>query len=112
MKVMKLKIAGLVVVGMLGLVSAGLQSGCAVGQGRETSRAYMDDKVIASRIKTALYSDPTVKGTEVSVISLNGVVQLSGFVDNQTARDRAGQIATDTPGVTKVYNNLLLPTGR
>jgi hyperosmotically inducible protein len=59
-----------------------------------------------------MYSDSEVKGTEVKVQSLNGVVQLSGFVDSPAAKDRAGQIAASTPGVVRVYNNLLLPTGR
>ncbi len=87
-------------------------SGCAVAQHKETASAYAKDKEIAARIKTAMYGDPTVKGTEVKVQSLNGVVQLSGFVSSQAAKDRAGQIASETPGVVKVYNNLLLPTGR
>lgn len=87
-------------------------SGCAVTSHKETASAYAKDKEIAARIKTAMYGDPTVKGTEVKVQSLNGVVQLSGFVSSQAAKDRAGQIASETPGVVKVYNNLLLPTGR
>ncbi|MGH7969558.1 MAG: BON domain-containing protein [Limisphaerales bacterium] len=48
----------------------------------------------------------------MKVQSLNGVVELSGFVDNQAARQRAGEIAASTPGVAQVYNNLLVPTGR
>src|SRR5439155_8502105 len=87
-------------------------TGCAVTQGRETAGAYANDKKIEAKIKTAMYKDPTVKGTQVEVKSLNGVVQLSGFVDSQEAKDRAGQIASSTRGVVQVYNNLLLPTGR
>jgi len=89
-----------------------LTTGCAVTSHKETASSYAKDKEIAARIKTAMYGDPTVKGTEVKVTSLNGVVQLSGFVSSQAAKDRAGQIASETPGVVKVYNNLLLPTGR
>ncbi len=87
-------------------------TGCAVARHQETAGAYAKDKEIMARIKTALYADPSVKGTEVKVTSLNGVVQLSGFVDSQQAKERAGQIASTTPGVVRVYNNLLLPTGR
>ena len=87
-------------------------TGCAVAHHQETAGAYAKDKEIAARIKTALYADPTVKGTEVNVTSLNGQVQLSGFVDSEQAKDRAGQIASSTPGVVKVYNNLVLPAGR
>ena len=87
-------------------------TGCAVTQKQSTAGNYAKDKEITARIKTAMYGDPTVKGTQVKVTSLNGVVQLSGFVDSQPAKDRAGQLASETPGVVKVYNNLLLPTGR
>lgn len=108
---MKKQIAYLVVVASLTLPMA-VTTGCAVARHQETASAYAKDKEIAARIKTAMYADPQVKGTEVKVNSLNGVVQLSGFVDSQQAKDRAGQIASSVPGVVKVYNNLLLPTGR
>ena len=87
-------------------------TGCSVTQGRQGAGEYAKDKEIQTRIKTALYADPTVKGTQVEVNSLNGNVQLSGFVDSQAAKDRAGEIAREVPGVKQVYNNLLLPTGR
>jgi hypothetical protein len=89
-----------------------LSTGCAVTQGRQTAKAYAKDREISTRIKTALYADPVAKGTQVDVQTLNGVVQLSGFVDSEQARNRAEQIAASVPGVLKVYNNLILPTGR
>ncbi len=89
-----------------------LQTGCAVMHGQEGVKAYAKDDAITARIKTAMYADPAVKGTQVKVQSLNGVVELSGFVNSEQAKERAGQIAESTPGVVKVYNNLLLPTGR
>ncbi len=109
---MKKEIGYLIVAASLALAPLALTTGCAVTQGRENVKSYAKDKEIAARIKAALYGDPTVKGTQVEVQSLNGVVQLSGFVDSQAAKDRAGQIASQTPGVLKVYNNLILPTGR
>ncbi len=109
---MKKTIAYGLVAATLALVPLTFTTGCAVTQHRETASAYAKDKEISARIKTAMYSDPVVKGTQVTVNSLNGVVQLSGFVDSQQAKERAGQIASETPGVVKVYNNLLLPTGR
>ncbi len=108
---MKKKIAYLLVAASLGMPAV-LTTGCAVAHHQESASAYAKDKEITARIKTALYADPSVKGTEVKVTSLNGVVQLSGFVDSQQAKDRAAQIASSVPGVVKVYNNLLLPTGR
>ncbi|HEV2393151.1 MAG TPA: BON domain-containing protein [Verrucomicrobiae bacterium] len=108
---MKKKIAFLLVAAALGLPLT-FTTGCAVTHHQETAGNYARDKEITARIKTSMYADPLVKGTEVKVTSLNGVVQLSGFVNSQAAIDRAGQIAAETPGVVKVYNNLLLPTGR
>jgi osmotically-inducible protein OsmY len=87
-------------------------TGCAVTSGRESASSYAKDKEIIAKIKTGMYSDPVVKGTQVEVQSLNGEVQLSGFVDTQDAKERAGQIAANTKGVVNVHNNLLLPTGR
>jgi osmotically-inducible protein OsmY len=87
-------------------------TGCAVMQKRESAGQYTQDKEIAAKIKTQLYKDPMVKGTQVEVTVLNGACQLSGFVDSQQAKNRAGEIAQNTKGVTQVYNNLILPTGR
>lgn len=109
---MKKQVAYLMVISSMVLAPLAFTTGCAVTSGRESAGEYAKDKEIAARVKTRLYSDPTTKGTEIEVQSLRGVVQLSGFVDNQAARNRAGEIASTTPGVVQVYNNLLLPTGR
>jgi hyperosmotically inducible protein len=109
---MKKQIAYMLITASMVTVPLVFTTGCAVAGHRESAHSYIDDKTIQTKIKTALYSDPVVKGTEVDVSSLNGVVQLSGFVDSQAAKNRAGQIAASTPGVVDVHNNLLLPTGR
>ena len=87
-------------------------SGCAVTSGQETAGDYAKDKEIAAKIKTSMYKDPVVKGTQIEVQCLNGQVQLSGFADSQEAKERAGQIASSTRGVMGVNNSILLPTGR
>ena len=87
-------------------------TGCAVTSGRESAGNYAKDKEIIAKIKTKMYKDPVVKGTQVEVQCLNGEVQLSGFVDSSEAKQRASEIAQSTAGVVNVHNNLLLPTGR
>ena len=109
---MKKTIACILTVTTLATVPLIFSTGCAVTQGRESAKDYSHDKEISARIKTAFYGDPTVKGTQVEVLTLKGVVQLSGFVDSPEAKTRAEQIARSTPGVVEVHNNLLLPTGR
>ncbi len=108
---MKKQIVYLMLTGALVAAPVVLTTGCAVTRGKETAGAYAKDKEINARIKTAMYADKQVKGTEVNVNTLNGVVQLSGFVNTQAEKDRAGEIASRVPGVVKVYNNILLPTG-
>jgi len=87
-------------------------TGCAVTRGRETMGQYTDDKVITSKVKTALVRDPAVKGGDVNVTTFQGVVQLSGFVENQTQKERAGELARQVNGVSEVHNDLIVQTGR
>ncbi len=86
--------------------------GCALTRSKATARNYLDDKTIATRIQTTLVTDPKVKAADLKVQAINGVVELSGYVPSESARSRAGELAASTPGVNRVYNNLLLPTGR
>ena len=109
---MKRQVVYLIIAAAVTAAPLALTTGCAVTQGRETAGSYAKDKEIAARIKSALYADPIVKGTQVEVQSLDGEVQLSGFVDSEAAKERAAQIAAATPGVVTVHNNLILPTGR
>ena len=109
---MKRQIVFLMVLSSMAVAPLAFTTGCAVTSGKESAGEYAKDKEIAAKVKTRLYGDPVTKGTEIEVQSLRGVVQLSGFVDNQASRNRAGEIAASTPGVVQVYNNLLLPTGR
>ena len=94
------------------LAATPLMTGCAVTQHRETTGQYIDDKKISAKIKTQLYRDKEVKGTQVDVTTFQGVVQLSGFVETQSQKDRAGEIARATEGVRDVHNDLVVPTGR
>lgn len=110
---MKKRIACLWVTPVVLLCVGLISSGCGTmhRQG-DSMAAYERDKQIAERIKTAFFSDPAVTGTQVEISVLNGIVQLNGFVDTPEEKERAGQIASATPGVVEVKNQLLLPTGR
>jgi len=109
---MRKQIINLLVLASLVAAPVALTTGCAVARHQETASEYGHDAKITAKIKAEMYKDPMVKGTEVSVTTMNGVVQLSGFVDTPEARERAGQIARSIPGVTDVHNDLFLPTGR
>ena len=68
----------------------------------------VDDSVITGKVKAALVADTTTKAHQISVETFQGVVQLSGFVDNAEARSRAGQLAKQVDGVKNVKNDLEL----
>ena len=109
---MKKQIITALVLAALAGVPAALTSGCAVAHHQETAGQYGRDAEITARVKADLYKDHDVKGTEVDVKTMNGVVQLSGFVDTEFAKQRAGEITRSIPGVLDVRNDLITPTGR
>ena len=81
---------------------------CAPITGRETAGEYVDDATITARVKTAIFQEPSLKSMQVSVETMQDVVQLSGFVDSQQARSRAGDVARAVPGVRSVRNDLIV----
>lgn len=83
-------------------------SGCAVIEGQETTGQYIDDATITTKVKAQMVDDPQVKATQVSVETMKGIVQLSGFVPSQQVAQRAGQIARSVDGVRGVKNDLIV----
>jgi len=69
---------------------------------------YIDDNFIAGEVKANILGEAGMKGFDVTVTVYKGTVQLSGFVDNQAQKDRAGEIAASANGVTAVSNNLIV----
>ena len=101
------KIAALI--SMMGtLALGGLSGGCASSPNHDSTGQYVDDTGITTRVKTALLKDDAVKSFEISVKTMKGVVQLSGFVDNADQKAAAGRDAAACEGVTDVQNNLSL----
>jgi len=81
---------------------------CASTRKHESTGQYVDDSVITTKVKTQLANDDFLKSFQISVETYKGTVQLSGFVNSQTAVDRAGQIARGVGGVKSVKNNLIV----
>lgn len=73
-----------------------------------TAGTRIDDSSVTGRVKAALLADPEVKSFDISVATVDGTVQLSGFVDNQTRIDRAASIARDAEGSRLVNNELMI----
>lgn len=90
----------------LGTVAALTLPGCAGTATQESTGEYVDDAAITTKVKAALVKDPIVKARQVDVTTFKGTVQLSGFVDNQAAKDQAARVAAGIQGVTNVTNNI------
>ena len=81
---------------------------CASTQQHESASEYIDDAVITTKVKAALFNDPDLSAAEINVETYNGEVQLSGFVSNKNQISEAVQVARNVEGVRKVKNSLLV----
>ena len=81
---------------------------CAAIQGRETTGEYVDDATISTKVRAEIIRDPNLKMGQVGVETMQGVVQLTGFVDNQAAAAQAAQVARSVKGVKEVKNNIVV----
>jgi hyperosmotically inducible protein len=70
----------------------------------------IDDTSLTKRVKNALAGDD-YKYPEVSVITMNGTVQLSGFVNQEAQKDKAETLAKAVPGVKEVVNKITVKAG-
>lgn len=80
--------------------------GCASTSKQEGTGEYIDDSVITTKVKAAVFNEPTLKSTEINVETFKGVVQLSGFVSSDDDISRAVEIARSIKGVTSVKNDM------
>ena len=98
------RIRALLAAGVLAVALAG----CGGTATKSSTGEYFDDTVITTKVKTALLSDPDVKGTAVNVEVFRGTVQLSGFVRTEHEREKAERLARQVAGVQEVKNDLRL----
>lgn len=85
-----------------------LFAGCASTQTESGTGEYIDDTVITTKVKTAIFNEPTLKSSEINVETFKGVVQLSGFVESRTAINTAVNVAGNVKGVKSVSNDMEL----
>ncbi|MFA6312669.1 MAG: BON domain-containing protein [Sterolibacterium sp.] len=82
--------------------------GCAPTPTREGTGEYVDDAVITTKVKAAIFNDAALKSAEINVETFKGVVQLSGFVKTETEKLHAGRITRGVSGVQSVKNDIRL----
>ena len=85
-----------------------LSSGCAVMRGQETTGAYVDDAGITTAVKAKFVEDKTVSAMSISVETLNGTVQLSGFAKSGVEKAQAESIARGVKNVRAVRNDIVI----
>ncbi|MFT7721428.1 MAG: BON domain-containing protein [Roseateles sp.] len=81
-------------------------SGCAVARKQETVGAYIDDATLTARVKSKFAADPKVSAMAISVETMKGTVQLSGFAKSNEEKAMAGKLARETSGVVAVRNDI------
>ena len=80
--------------------------GCAATPQSASTGQFVDDSVITTKVKAAIFEEPSLKSFQISVETYKGVVQLSGFVDSVQNRNKAGDVAGRVAGVVSVKNDL------
>ena len=80
--------------------------GCASTGKQEGTGEYIDDTIITTKVKAAIFNEPTLKSTEINVETFKGVVQLSGFVSSDSGIKKAVEVTRSVKGVTAVKNDM------
>jgi osmotically-inducible protein OsmY len=83
-------------------------AGCAVKSGQQTVGSYVDDTAITSQVKAKFASDQTVSAMSISVETLKGEVQLSGFAKSMDEKMAAERLARSVSGVVAVKNDIVV----
>ena len=81
---------------------------CAATQKHESTGQYVDDSVITTKVKTAIFNEKTLKMFQINVKTYKAVVQLSGFVDSAQSVTKAAEVARGVEGVVSVENGLMV----
>ena len=80
--------------------------GCASTAKHEGTGEYIDDSVITTKVKAAIFGEPSLKSAEINVETFKGVVQLSGFVSSSSDISKAAELARGVQGVKSVDNDM------
>jgi len=85
-----------------------MTAGCAVQRKQESVGSYVDDTAITTQVKAKFASDQTVSAMAISVETLKGTVQLSGFAKTLDEKLAAERLARTVAGVTAVQNDIVV----
>lgn len=80
--------------------------GCTSTTKQEGAGEYIDDSIVTTKVKTAILNEPSLKVNEINVETFKGIAQLSGFVNTQTAVNKAAEEARSVVGVKFIKNDI------
>ncbi|MBU0590168.1 MAG: BON domain-containing protein [Gammaproteobacteria bacterium] len=93
---------------LLAAVALTVLVGCASSAKQESTGQYVDDSVITTKTKAAIFNEPSLKSAEINVETFKGAVQLSGFVSSQADINKALELTRSVNGVTSIKNDMRL----
>lgn len=76
------------------------------GAQKQAAKRVTSDSVITTKAKANLLAEKDLKSLQISVKTFNGVVILSGFVDDELSKVKAETIVSKIEGVKSVKNGL------
>lgn len=85
-----------------------LSTGCGPSKTSESTGQYVDNSAITTKVKTDLITGLGSQGFSVHVKSYKSDVQLSGFVNSEAVKQKAGEITLKVNGVKTVSNDLIV----
>jgi hyperosmotically inducible protein len=91
---------------VIAVAAVGLAACASEPEKRQTTGQYMGDAALTAKVKTAIATDAGARtASSINVETHNGVVQLSGFVDNADQKKRATAAAKKVEGVKDVKDD-------
>jgi hyperosmotically inducible protein len=83
-------------------------AGCTVTRDQQSVGSYVDDTSITTQVKAKFANDQTVSAMAISVETLKGTVQLSGFAKSMDEKMTAERLARSVAGVSSVKNDIVV----
>lgn len=91
-----------------GLLMLVFLAACVSPQDQTKAGEYIEDSVITTKVKAAIFNEPTLKSAEINVETFKAVVQLSGFVNSGADMNKAVEVTRGVNGVQSVKNDMRL----
>ncbi|MDY0292424.1 MAG: BON domain-containing protein [Desulfuromonadaceae bacterium] len=82
--------------------------GCASMSTKTDTVEYIEDTVITAKVQAAILAEPELSDQQINVKTVDGVVQLTGYIDYTVYGKNAKEIAQAVDGVVSVENNLIV----